>query len=483
MKKKILFLSALMMLAVSGGWAQRNQYAGTIAFEDAYSTKEGNKVVLDARMNLDNLDLHRQQMVTVTPVLRSLDRAHVQTFEPVAIIGKTRLKMIKRAERLEGYIMSPAPRETLVYSKKGIPDVPFHLETVYEPWMRQSELVFLENVTGCLNDELARNEYRTISNFLPPVFVPTYQVAYATPPAEEVKQRSESYAARINFVVNRYEIRRDYMNNAAVLDEVDKIIRELKNDTNLTITEFKVTGYASPEGAAASNLVLSENRAKAFVNYVQVNHGIPESALQVDWKGDDWDGLRKQMQESNFSDKNRVLDILNNTTDANQRKTQLRNLGAPYRVLLSDYYPYLRRNEYTIAYVARPFSVEEARELIKTRPQHLSLNEMFLVANSYPKGSREFKEVFDIAVRMYPESEYARMNSAALDIENGALDVALERLRGVNIPEAWNNIGYIYIQKKDYTQAADYFRRAANTGNTVAAQNLSNLNKWLEDPE
>ena len=27
---------------------------------------------------------------------------------------------------------------------------------------------------------------------------------------------------------------------------------------------------------------------------------------------------------------------------------------------------------------------------------------MFLVANSYDKGSDQFKEVFDIAVRLYP---------------------------------------------------------------------------------
>jgi len=346
--------------------------------------------------------------------------------------------------------------------------------------MRNAELVFEEHVTGCGGRQVADLTHRSISPILPPEYNPSYEVVYVTPPAEDVKQRSESYAARLNFRVGRYEILHNFMNNSQVLAEVDKIITEVKNDANLTITNFTVTGYASPEGTAQNNMTLSENRAKAFVKYVQDKHGIAQSAIKVDWKGDDWDGLRKIMEESNFSGKDQVLNILNNTSDPVQRKNQLRALGTTYRELLNDYYPQLRRNEYTIAYVARPFSVNEAKEIIKTKPQQLSLNEMFLVANSYPKGSPQFKEVFDVAARMYPNDAYANLNSAALDIENGAYDVALERLQRVNQPEAWNNIGYIYIQREDYNRARDYFRRAADAGNAIAAKNLRELNMFLE---
>lgn len=483
MKKIYIYLYIVLFLLPLTANAQR-AYRGGIGFEQPQAEKQGDRVRLLARLNIDELELDRQHLLTVTPILRSTDRQHQIAFEPVGIIGKTRLKALERAILLDGFRLAPQPSRLLRYDKNNREPIRFEFDVPYEPWMRNAELVVAEEVTGCRNEVLSAQEHRVISPpLLPPVYTPTYQITYAEPPTEPVKQRSESYAARINFVVNRYEIRRDYMNNAAVLDEVDQIIGEVKNDENLTITEFKVTGYASPEGAAASNLTLSENRAKSFVEYVRNRHGIAQNVMQVDWKGDDWDGLRKAMEESNFSDKNRVLDILNNTSDVQQRKNQLRNMGAPYRALLDEYYPYLRRNEYTIAYVARPFSVEEAKVLIRTKPQHLSLNEMFLVANTYPKDSREFKEVFDIAVRMYPESDYANMNSAALDIENGALDVALERSLKVNMPEAWNNIGYIYVQKKDYAKAAEYFKRAADAGLQVAAENLRQLNKWLEDPE
>ncbi|MCD8186724.1 MAG: OmpA family protein [Rikenellaceae bacterium] len=330
---------------------------------------------------------------------------------------------------------------------------------------------------------MTHNTYRGLSPILPPVVRPSYQVAYVEPPTEEVKQRSETYEARLNFRVNRYDIERDYMNNAAVLAEVDQIIREVHQDENLTVNQFKVTGYASPEGASAHNMTLSENRAKSFVKYVQDQHAIPQQVVQINWKGDDWEGLRRIMEESEFSSKNQVLGILDGTSDAQQRKNQLRNLGSAYRTLLDDYYPYLRRNEYTIGYIARPFSVEEARALVKTKPQQLSLNEMYLVANTYPKNSAEFKEVFDIAARLYPNDPYANLNSAALDIENGAYDTALDRAQKVDLPESWNNIGLIYIQKGDYTQAAQYLRRAAEAGLPIARENLNQLNTWLEDPE
>lgn len=82
---------------------------------------------------------------------------------------------------------------------------------------------------------------------------------------------------------------------------------------------------------------------------------------------------------------------------------------------------------------------------------------MFLVANSYDKGSDQFKEVFDIAVRLYPTDPIAQLNTAALEIETGAYDPAISRLQGINLPEAWNNLGVAYAMKKDYTTAMQYF--------------------------
>ena len=62
--------------------------------------------------------------------------------------------------------------------------------------------------------------------------------------------------------------------------------------------------------------------------------------------------------------------------------------GKIYASLLQDCYPGLRHSDYTVRYVVRGFNVEEAKQIIKTRPQQLSLQEMYLVAQTYAKGSR-----------------------------------------------------------------------------------------------
>ena len=472
MKKVYLYITLLFAPLAAG--AQQ-----VLTAVQPYAEKRGDSVYLEATFPTGGLALRRQQLLTVTPVLRSMDRTRQIAFQPVAIAGGPRRHAIQRAERLNGVKLDPQPSQLIRYHKKRIQPLRFSLTVPYQAWMRDAELVLVEQVTACLGKPVAEDEYRALSPVLPPLVTPVYRIVYAEPPVEAVKQRAEKHAARINFAVNRYDIRRNLMNNAAVLDEVDRIINEVSNDANLTVTEFKVTGYASPEGAAASNLTLSEHRAKSFVDYIRSHHPkLPSNAIQVDWKGDDWDGLRNAMEASNFVDKARVLQILNGTTDAQQRKNQLRALPS-YNTLLHDYYPALRRNDYTISYVARAFSVEEAKTVIKTKPQQLSLNEMYVLANTYPKTSREFKEVFDIAARIYPNDDYANLNGAALEIENGALDAALARSSKVNRPEAWNNIGYIYIQKQDYTKAAEYFKKAADSGLAAATENLRQLNAWL----
>ena len=227
---------------------------------------------------------------------------------------------------------------------------------------------------------------------------------------------------------------------------------------------------------------LSENRAKAFATYMKDKENLPASLLKVNWEGEDWIGLRHAIKESNLADRDKILEILN-ISDINKRKAQLRALngGRTYRMLLDDYYPSLRRIDYTLAYIARPFDVNEAKQVIKTKPQYLSLNEMFLVANTYPKESPEFKEVFDIAVRLYPTDPVAQQNTAALEIERGATDAGIKRLEAINTPEAWNNLGVAYAKKKEYQQALEYFTKASNAGVEAATQNKNALSQWLDE--
>lgn len=106
---------------------------------------------------------------------------------------------------------------------------------------------------------------------------------------------------------------------------------------------------------------------------------------------------------------------------------------------------------------------------------------MYLVAQSYGANTPEFKEVFDIAVRMYPDSEIAIMNSAASDIENNAIDRAITQMQKLgNNPKAWNNLAVAYALKGDLQKALEQFSKAAKANDADAVRNLEGLKKYMD---
>lgn len=450
--------------------------------EQVQIQRDGDYMQIAVRINMENIDLSSQEMIILTPVAMSEGRVVMHTFAPIVITGAKRNKALNRALGFGSYEFPNPPQQ--IISKNSTEYIPLNLSLPYSQWMHSGILAFQEERIGCACKNDGMNQY-DVAQLLPPLFNPQYTLSYVTPPVEEVKRRSETYSARLNFKVNRYEILQDFGNNAQVLSEVGMIIDEVRNDPNLTVSEFLITGYASPEGNYQSNMTLSENRAKSFVNYLSRTYAINPSTIKVDWKGEDWDGLRKVVEGLNISDRQNVLNIIDNESDIQTRKNKLRQLsgGETYRMLLQDYYPPLRRNEYTISYVARSFSIDEAKELINTKPQHLSLNEMYLVANSYPKNSESFKQVFGIASQIYPDDPIARLNTATLSLENNDIDTAIRQLEGINLPEAWNNLGIAYVHKKEYEKAKIYFGRAANAGLNTASYNSDQLSKWLDSQQ
>lgn len=158
------------------------------------------------------------------------------------------------------------------------------------------------------------------------------------------------------------------------------------------------------------------------------------------------------------------------------------NGGSTYKLLLKEYFPPLRRNDYEVSFVSRAFNVEETKELIKTRPKLLSLNEMYLVANTYPTDSPQYREVFDIACQTFPDAEVACLNAAVGELHANRPDTALGYLQKyIENPVAMNLMGVAYVQKGDTVRAKQFFDRAVQAGNTDAAHNLDQLRQYIND--
>ena len=498
MKKIFLILPALLLTlgsAINSVYAQTSTpYGSGISVAFPAQQMKGDSVTFTATVNFSRLDMSKKMFLEYTPILRSTKIEKEVRFAPVVVSGKQRARVIQRAERFGDYTWEPQPSEVIVVTKKGTRTAEVSVTVPYEKWLRHSELVLVETCSACCDKKqeytpgIAFREYKSNPHTFPAPYQPTYDVTFATPDIEPVKTRSDSYTARLSFQSGRSTLLRNFGDNAMILAEVDKSISELLNDPLFSIRHISVNGYASPEGYMGTNQKLSDDRARALVNYLSTTHNLRGRVyIYSQGMGEDWVGLRKMVAEAPYLNGQQViLDAIDYINDIARRKTTIWSINGKrtWNEMLNTFFPTLRRNEYTIDYSVRSFNTEEAVAVFKKRPALLSLNELFMVASTMKEGSDEFIKVFDYAAKRFPDSPVAQYNRAVADIKGGHYDYAAKVLEGiVDDSMSWNSLGIVYWHLGEHDKALEYFQKAANIGDSAAPVNLVEYQKWFDDKD
>lgn len=480
----ILLLTALC-LNLDGVMAQERSYEGTITIEPVRLEQLGETIHIDFDIVMDNVKVKSSHGVDFIPQLVSPTVTY--DLPRVSIKGKNEYLVYERrlavmsAKAKKNY-KAPYLIEKNQKKKSGV--IRYRYTLPYEAWMANARLNVQRDECGCGESTLMNVEYAfdkvTLERMLVPYVVTPY-LSYVEPTVEEIKSRDVQAECFLDFEVNKVNIRPEYMNNPQELAKIRKMIDELKSDPNVKVNRLDIIGYASPEGTLAANKRLSEGRAMALRDYLAYRYDFPRNQYYIVFGGENWDGLEKALETIELEYKDEVLDIIRNIPIEKGRETKLMQLhgGTPYRYLLKYIFPSLRVAICKVNYEVRDFSVEEAKEIIKTRPQNLSLNEMFLVANTYPTGSQEFIDVFETAVRMYPQSEIANINAATAALSRNEL-VSAERYLGMvnsnkNLPEYNNAMGILMLMKGDYESSKKYLKFAEQSGLDAARGNLEEL--------
>ena len=482
--KRIIFIATWMAGAFSPSLAQ-TAYLESIQVENRQVTKSGSNVRVQMDIRLDDLHMKKQHSVQLFPVIRSADGVREQALRPVHMDGKIRSKVWKRRATLE---KEPSRNETARLRRRNgkAQSLHYEAEIPYEPWMLNGSLELRADVTGCADCDEG-HETLTTGNILP-YREPVYEMAVVQQPETEmVKRRSEVRTARLQYRQDSYQVLPHYKNNRAELDKVQASIDAVKQDANLTITGIYVTGYASPEATVAYNRVLSERRARTFTEYVQQrNPELDESLWHVEGKGEDWDGLRKVVEQyPDLLKQDEVLRIIDECDgDQDACEERIKALVPPdiYQRVLNEMYGPLRRNEYRIEYNVRHFDLAEAKQLLKSRPDLLSVAEIQQVADSYGKDTPEYREALRIAADTYPDNTTAINNYALSLIEAGDHEAAIRLLE----PQAKDNgsllnlLGVAQFKAGHLDKAEEAFRKAANAQYAAAQDNLRKLKEARE---
>jgi len=305
-------------------------------------------------------------------------------------------------------------------------------------------------------------------------YTPSFKPMFIVPAAEAVKVRYESGSAFLEFPVGKSTILPTFRGNAAELAKIEETVNRVKNDPDATITAITLTGNASPEGSYSSNMSLSQRRAEALTSYLREEYGSQLPAMIVaKGAGEDWATLGKLVGESNVAGKQALLDIITGSADYDARDRAMIAASAEgFAEVRRDIYPKLRRTDYKLDYEVKPISVERGKQVMLTNPRNLSLNELFMVADSYAPGSAEFRQAVEIAARTYPDSDVANNNAAAAALQREDLAAAASFLAKVKTHDAdWNNnMGVLSFLQGDAQKAAQYFTAAGTKGATNAAE-------------
>ncbi|MDH6344202.1 hypothetical protein M2480_003117 [Parabacteroides sp. PFB2-12] len=481
--KKYLHIYIVLVMFAAGTLSAMAQ--STVSVTSNELKRKGNTVSIDATIRIPGDIVKSKEFLTLSPVLEA--ESQKMGLPSILINGKNRDKVYHREIALNN--LEDEPRfVVLVAPEKDEHVVEYKTTIPWEDWMRSARFVLDPNLCGCGNESkgnpilIANNILQRPDKRYEPQ--PTY--AYVTPEVETRKERAEVGTAFLDFQVGRYQILPDFRNNAVELGKIRHTIETVINDSDITPVGIFLKGFASPEGSYKSNATLAKNRTEALRNYImQQYRQFPLAFFTLDSQPEDWDGFKARVEaDMNVPSRAGVLDIINSSDEFDVKERKLRALdgGAPYKYVLAEHFPPLRRTEYRIDYTVRGFSVEEGREVIKTRPQHLSLNEMFAVANTYEPGSADYNNVFEVAVRMFPEDEVANLNAANIAISKNDYAAARNYItKAGNSIQAVHTRGVLNLLEGNLDEAEKLLTQAQNGGVREAAANLEELRKKRED--
>lgn len=432
--------------------------------------REGKYLTVKMNLDLNKLDVDANRAVLLTP--RLVNGTDSLDLPAVGIYGRRRYYYYVR-----NGIGSISGESETIYRASSKPDsVAYNNLAEYEKWMNGATLKFHRSDWGCCHEIVA--EYEGILGRHREAFFP--ELIFVQPKAEIMKSRSLSGSAYIDFPVDQTVIYPDYRRNTTELGKIQATIDSVRNDKDVTITSVWLKGFASPESPYKHNTELAIGRTAALKKHIGQLYHFADSIIQTDYEPEDWAGLRRYVEQSNINYRAEILTLIDSDMEPDAKEAKIkRTYPNEYRFMLQNFYPALRHTDYRIDYNIRKFNkVEEIKRIMAEQPQKLSLNEFYLVAGKYEPGTDEFTDVFETAVRMFPNDEIANLNAANAAIRRDDFATARRYLdKAGDSAEAVYARGALAIREKDYDTARRYLGKAKEMGLEKATLTLKELDE------
>lgn len=447
-----------------------------VSVEEVYVKKVGKELNISFSVTPAKNAVRSNYKMTLTPyIYNNIDTV---ALEPVEIVGKQWVRKEKQLLRLTG-----TKQEATIRIFPTDEPARYQITIPYRKYMDNLSLRLVQTAEGCCTAEIIGNEelaHGLVLRTKPIAYKVSAQVSYITPAVEPTSIYQEEEETCILFGVGKYSLSPSFGKNKDAINKIQQTIKWVNNHKFTKIKKISLVSYSSPEGTWAHNAALSQNRTKAVADYIRTTYKLPNHLFSVESLSEDWNGLAQLVASDTILSPKRdtLLKIIHSDIAPDMKDKLIMNFekGVPYKYMLTALYPKLRRTVYKIDYAASGFSVE------KEGLTNCSLSEVFLLANSYPKGSHEFIKVFESALNVFPNDTTVNSNAAAAAIARGDIE-SVDRFlaKAGNNPQTENNRGVVYLLRGEYEKAGQAFKRALAGGVIEAAQNIEELRRKVEN--
>ncbi|MFK2751184.1 DUF3868 domain-containing protein [Bacteroides fragilis] len=472
MKRTIFILATLLgMTGMSEAVAQTTMsIIPGVSVENFNMNRNGKYLTVTMDIDLSELDVNSNRAVLLTP--RLVNGTDSIDLPSIGIYGHRRYYYYIR----NGISTISGETEKSFKASNKPEQLEYDNHIPYENWMDGATLKFHRSDWGCCQEILA--EYDGLLGRHREAFFP--ELVFVQPKAEVMKSRSLSGSAYIDFPVDQTVIYPDYRRNTVELGKIQATIDSVRNDKDVTITSVWLKGFASPESPYKHNTELAIGRTAALKKHIGQLYHFADSIIRTDYEPEDWAGLRRYVEQSNIDHRTEILSLIDSDMEPDAKELKIkRAYPEEYRFMLQHFYPALRHTDYRIDYNIRTFNeVEEIKCVMMEQPQKLSQNEFYLVAGKYEPGTDEFTDVFETAVRMFPNDEVANLNAANAAIRRDDFGAARRYLdKAGDSAEAVYARGALAVREGDFETARQCLEKAEEMGLEKAALTLKELDE------
>jgi tetratricopeptide (TPR) repeat protein len=291
-----------------------------------------------------------------------------------------------------------------------------------------------------------------------------------------VRTTEETYSGQLNYAKGKFDVRSAELKQDDI-KEFQAWFEDAQVNPKKSPKYITFSAYASPEGETDKNGTLAQDRSKSgqdatvkILEKAKYENTAGEGFYKSNPRGEDWAGFKTAVEKSTMEDKELVLRVLQMYSDPKQREDEIKKMAQTYRELEKDILPPLRRTQMIVTWDKIGWSDSELKELSKTKPDTLTVEELLFTATLYEDLSEKMR-MYNLVVQYYPEDWRGPNNVGQVyymqnDLSNAKTN--WEKANGINEnPVTLNNLGIVARQNGDRDKASELFNSAISAGSEV----------------